>query len=111
MKRRKRMGLPKAGVICSRPMRGAARQSPPEDAVEMLRDIIEEQHLAAKQRRLLELVSAHTTSPSPREAQSKQLSEGVVTTPEKVVALLNRIAESDENRTGVENDTGRPLGD
>jgi hypothetical protein len=77
MKRRKRMGLPKAGATFSRPMRGAARQSPPEDAVEMLHDIMEEQQLAAKQRRLLELAASRSQGES---------------TPHKVVALLNPVA-------------------
>ena len=76
MKRRKRMGLPKAATR-PRPTRGAARQSPPEDAVEMLHDIIEEQQLAAKQRRLLGV--------APTSAQAES-------TPERVVALLNRVA-------------------
>ena len=76
MKRRKRMGLPKAGATCSRPMRGAARQSVPEYVAEMLRDIMEERQLAAKQRRLLELAASRSQ---------------VESTPEKVVALLNRV--------------------
>ena len=77
MKRRKRMGLPKTGATCLRPMRGAARQSPPEDAIEMLQDIIEEQQFAAKQRRLLEPAASRSQGES---------------TPEKIVALLNRVA-------------------
>lgn len=77
MKQRKRMGLRKAGPIRSRPMRGAARQSTRTYAAEMLRDIMEEQQLAAKQRRLLELAASRSQGDS---------------TSENVVALLNRVA-------------------
>ena len=77
MKRRNRMGLPKASVVYSRRMHGPVEQPVPEDAVEMLHDIIEEQQLAAKQRRLVHLAASRSQSES---------------TPERVVALLNRVA-------------------
>ena len=63
MKRRKRMGRPKVHLVPSRAGVGAGQSSVPPETIEILRDrarrtIVQEQQLAAKQRRLLEPVSA-----------------------------------------------------
>jgi hypothetical protein len=77
------MGLPKARIASSRGSIDATRSTVPRDIIEMLRDrihrtVAEEHELAAKQHALLERASNERES-----------------TPERVAAFLNRIAEAE----------------
>ena len=113
MKIRKRMGLPTVRVAPPHRRRDAGRQSVPDDIVEMLRDqarrtIIREHELAAKQRRLLERAAADAHAAS--EGPSKQSAEDAATTPDKFVALLNRIAETEVAFTPEQREMARKLG-
>ena len=97
MKIRKRMGLPRARMVRSR---HAAKHTVPDDIFEILRDrarrtVIAEHELAAKQRRLLERASDQSQGES---------------TPEKFVALLNRIAEVEAAFTPEQREMARNLG-
>lgn len=99
MKIRKRMGFPKAPASSLRRRQDAAKQAVPVDIVEMLRDqvrrtVVREQQLVAKQGRLLERALTGTPARSPREAQHKEALADAATTPEKLVARLNRMART-----------------
>jgi hypothetical protein len=103
MKHRKRMGMPRVGLVPSRAGVDAEQSSVPPEIIAILRDrarrtIVQEQQLAAKQRRLLELVSADALASSSRAAQSTEPSEDAATTPEKLFALLTRTDGRDEVR-------------
>ena len=99
MKHRKRMGMPTVRLVSSRGSVDAGQSSVPPEIVDILRDrvrrtIVQEQELAAKQRRLLALLSADTLAPSLRAGQSTEAPDDVLMTPEKLVALLNRMART-----------------
>ena len=79
MKRRKRMGFPRPRITGSHGTDEAMEQSVQDDLTELMRDVLEEQQFAARQQRV-------------RNAVVNDLRES---TPEKVVAVLNRMAEAE----------------
>ena len=80
MKGRKRMGMPKARLVPSRAGVDAEQSSVPPEIIAILRDrarrtIVQEQQLAAKQRRLFALLSADTLASSLRAGQGTEPSD------------------------------------
>jgi hypothetical protein len=98
MKIRKRMGFPKARSLALRGMRDTARQSVADVLTDRPRIrprkalVREMQQLAAMQRELDELLSADTALASADAPRATQPSERAASTPEKLVAHLDRMA-------------------
>ena len=97
MKIRKRMGFPKVRSLALRGSQDAARRSVPDVFVDRSRirprkALAQETQLAAMQRELDELLSADTALASADAPRATQPSERAASTPEKLVAHLDRMA-------------------